>query len=68
MIIADGHDFFHFFLLFCTSTCPWIFSERLENAEYVWQTLPKISKRFQALVKGIKIRKVFKAVSNCDKT
>ena len=32
--------FFKHFLLFGTSTCPWIFSRRLDNAEFVWCTLP----------------------------
>ena len=31
--------FLEIFLLFGISTCPWIYSERLDNAEFVWHTL-----------------------------
>ena len=39
MITADGHDFFQKKILFGTSACPCIFSERLDSAEFVWLTL-----------------------------
>ena len=32
-----------FFLLFGTFTCLWLFSERLDNAEYIWRTLGDIN-------------------------
>ena len=48
--------FFKKDLLFGTYTCPWIYRERLDSAEFVWRTLYIV---ILSMVKNIRLKKSF---------